>query len=114
MHTAVTLAFVFACLTPGHADTVSPLYARGYTMMPQPQVVKLDSSEFVFSTDWKLELQGVGPTDIAVQALKDELDRRFRLKLSDSGRAGTLRLILAPNLATVGKAQDRDRDILAQ
>src|SRR5690349_6102254 len=102
MRAAVTLAFVFACLTPGYADTVSPLYARGYTVMPQPQVVKLGSSDFVFSTVWKLELQGVAPSDIAVQALKEELDRRFRLKLSDSGRAGTLRLILAPRSAAVG------------
>lgn len=114
MRTAVTLAFVFSCLTPGHADTVSPLYARGYTVMPQPRMMRLGPSDFVFSSDWKIELQGVGPNDIAAQALKEELERRFRLRLSDSGRAGTVRLILVPNSANVGEAQDRDRDVLAQ
>jgi hypothetical protein len=82
--------------------------------MPQPQIVKLDSSDFVFSTDWKLELQGVGSNDAAVQTLREELVQRFRLKLSGSGQAGTLRLNLAPNSVSVGEAQDRDRDILAQ
>src|ERR1051326_4319035 len=110
----ITLLFIIACLTQVHADTVSPLYARGYTVMPQPQIVKLDSSDFVFSTDWKLELQGVGSNDAAVQTLREELVQRFRLKLSGSGQAGTLRLNLAPNSVSVGEAQDRDRDILAQ
>src|SRR5947207_9029971 len=114
MRTAVTLAFILSCLTPGYADTVSPLYARGYTVMPQPQMVKLGYSDFVFSADWKLELQGVGPNDLAVETFKEELERRFHLKLSESGRAGTLRLILTPNSANVGEAQDRDRDVLAQ
>src|SRR6267378_1925934 len=108
-HPAVTLVVVLSCFALGKADTVSPLYARGYTVLPQPQAVKLGSLDFVFSPHWKLELQGVGPSDIAVQLLQKEL------KLSNSGLpSGTLRLILAPNSAVVGEAQDRDRDVLAQ
>src|SRR6266404_5814566 len=88
------------CLTPTWAATLSPLYARGYTVMPQPQVVRLGASDFVFSRDWKLELQGVAPGDAAVQVLKEELERRFLLKLANPSRgAGTLRLVIAANSA---------------
>src|SRR5262249_41333580 len=91
------------------AETVSPLYARGYTVLPLPQVVNLGSSDFVFSPHWKLELRGAAMNDIAVQVLQEEL------MLSGSGNgSGVLRLILGPDSAAVGRAQDRDRDILAQ
>jgi hexosaminidase len=107
------LAFLF--LAPAWAGTVSPLLARGHVVMPQPQVVRLGASDFVFSRDWKLESQGVATGDAAVEVLNQELDRRYHLKLANSGsEAGTLRLVVAPNSATVGEAQDRDRDVLAQ
>jgi hexosaminidase len=107
---------VFLLMGPAlAADTVSPLLARGHVVMPQPQVVRLGASDFVFTRDWRLERQGVAPGDAAVEVLNDELERRFHLKLANSGsQAGTLRLVVAPNSATVGQAQDRDRDVLAQ
>ncbi len=109
----IAILFLF-CLTPARADTVSPLFARGYTVMPQPQVVRLGPSDFLFSRDWKLELQGVAPGDAAVQVLHQELEKRFLLKLSNPSQpAGTLRLVIAGNSARVGEAQDRDRDQLA-
>src|SRR5260370_24575360 len=101
----LTLGVVLSlCIAVARADPVSPLYARGYTVLPQPQVVKLGSLDFVFSSDWKLELTGVAPSDIAVQLVQEEL------KLSNSGhRSGTLRLILPPNSAVVDEAQHRGR-----
>jgi hexosaminidase len=109
------LIFVFLAITPVGAETVSPLYARGYAVMPQPQVVTLGASDFEFGADWKIEVQGVRPDDAAIETLKDELARRYHLKLAETPRAaGVLRLILAPNSAAVGQAQDRNREALAQ
>jgi hexosaminidase len=108
-------AFVFMFLSPAWGDTVSPLLARGHVVMPQPQVVRLGASDFEFSRDWAVERQGVAPGDAAVEVLNDELARRYHLKLTNSSRgAGTLRLVVAPNSAKVGEAQDRDREVLAQ
>ena len=56
--TPLLVIFLY-CLAPLQADTVSPLYARGYTVMPQPQVAKLGASDHIFSAEWKLELKGV-------------------------------------------------------
>ena len=108
-------AIAFLLLTSARAETVTPLYARGYMVLPQPQVVRLGTSDFVFSADWKLELQGIAPGDAAVEVLNQELDVRFHVKLGSSSRpAGKLRLVIAPHSAVVGQAQDRDRDFLAQ
>ncbi|MCC6365984.1 MAG: beta-N-acetylhexosaminidase [Bryobacterales bacterium] len=100
---------------PAVADTVSPLFARGYTVMPQPQVVKLGTGEFVFSEDWKLELDGVSPGDSALEMLREEFAERFHRRLSPSSNAaGVLRLVIAAGPAKVGTAQDRERDVLGQ
>src|SRR5260370_25702819 len=112
-------ALALLCLAPAWADTVSPLLGRGHVVMPQPQVARLGASDFVFSRDWKLERQGVAPGDAAVEVLNDELDRRFHMKLANPGndlgnQAGTLLLLIAPNAATIGEAQDRARDVLGQ
>ena len=109
-------ALLLLWLSSASAATTSPLSARGYTVMPQPQAVRLGSSDFAFSRDWRLELQGVAPTDSAVQVLKEELARRFLLNLGlkSSNAAETLRLVVAANSARVGTAQDRDRDKLAE
>jgi hexosaminidase len=106
-------------LTPAWSATVSPLFSRGYTVLPQPQAVRLAATDFAFSGAWAVELQGIGGSDPAVQRLHEELDSRFRLKLATSrggsSRAtGTLRLVIAAGSARVGEAQDRDRDILAR
>src|SRR4051794_3161227 len=107
-------AILFLFLAPAWAETVSPLFARGYVVMPQPQVVRLGASEFVFSPDWKIERQNVAAGDAAVEILDEELAKLFHVKQMPSNRGGTLRLVIAPNSAKVGEAQDRDRAVLAQ
>ena len=110
---AIALAFLF--LSPARADTVSPLLARGHVVMPQPQVVRLGASEFALTSDWSVMREGVPRGDAALEVLSDGLEQRFHRKLTNPARpAGTLRLIIAPNSASVGQAQDRDRDALAQ
>ncbi len=114
-NSARAAALVSIFLSPAWADTVSPLLARGHVVMPQPQVVRLGASDFEFTRDWVMERQGVAPGDAAVEVLNDELGKRYHVKLTNSGRgAGTLRLVVAPNSARVGEAQDGDREVLAQ
>ena len=75
-------ALAILLLAPARADTVSPLFARGHVVMPQPQVVRLGATDLVFTRDWKLERQGVAPGDAAVEVLHDEIERRFHWKLA--------------------------------
>ncbi|HXI41457.1 MAG TPA: glycoside hydrolase family 20 zincin-like fold domain-containing protein [Bryobacteraceae bacterium] len=107
------LILVLLAGAPVQAETISPLLARGFTVMPQPQTVKLGASDFEFGAGWKIEVQGVAPHDVAIETLKEELDRRYRLKLGGAG-TNVLRLILAPNSVAVGAAQDSDKQALAE
>jgi len=107
------LIYIFLAVPPVHAETVSPLQARGYNVMPQPQVVKLRASDFEFGSDWKIEVQGAAPDDVAIETLRDELGRRYGLTLGVSG-GNVLRLILAPNSVAVGASQDGDKQGLAE
>jgi hypothetical protein len=105
------LALAALALAPLHAATVSPLFARGYNVLPAPQVARLGPSDFPFTGAWKIERQSVAASDAAVELLDEELAKLPRVTTAGSG---TLHLVIAPNSATVGTAQDRDRDVLAQ
>ncbi len=103
----------------GPAATVSPLYARGYTVIPEPQKVELRGGDFRFGEGWRLELgRGVLANEVAVESLKEDLQSRFRVTLSPQAgpgaRARTLNLALVPNSVEVGEAADRDKSALVE
>ena len=115
----VTVVLVLSAAGQAGAATASPLYARGYTVIPEPQKVTLGARDFQFSPEWRLELgRGVPPNDVAVESLKDDLQTRFRVTLSGQGgaRAGakTLHLGVVPNSISVGEATDREKNVLAE
>jgi hexosaminidase len=98
-------------------DTVSPLTARGYTVLPIPQKVSLGSRDFALTDGWQLVLErGVQAGDIAGRSLNELLNERCGLSLSEKGasRAGVVRLTVAPNAVAIGDASDKDRDALAE
>lgn len=102
----------------GHAATSSPLFVRGYTVLPQPQEVDLKDGEIEFGAGWNLDLgPGVKPDDVAVESLKEDLRARWRVPLGTThpSKAGAeiIRLVIAPNSVQIGKALDRDRQALS-
>ena len=120
---AASLLIVVACaLTSARAATVSTLYRRGYTVIPEPQEVDLSGPDFRFGNAWRLELApGVTANDSAVSSLVEDLDSRFHVKLTRTGASpaaggassGVIRLEVRPNAVTVGPARDADKRALA-
>ncbi|HXX23519.1 MAG TPA: glycoside hydrolase family 20 zincin-like fold domain-containing protein [Terriglobia bacterium] len=114
------LAAMFCLLSmaaPASAATASPLFARGYTVIPQPQKVTLTGKDFAFDSSWRLELApGVQPDDIAVLSLQEELQERFHLALTEAkGKGGSsLRLAIDPHAVEVGDATDKEKSVLAE
>jgi hexosaminidase len=100
----------------GNTATVSPLFARGYTVIPTPQKVTLGTNEFELTRAWHLELgQGIQAGDVAVESLTQGLRERFDLTLTGSrGSAGTVRLAVGPDQVAIGKTIDRDKAIIAE
>lgn len=115
----LTVVLMLGAASQAGAATASPLYARGYTVIPEPQKVTLGARDFQFSPEWRLQLdRGVPPNDVAVESLKDDLQTRFRVTLSGQGRARagakTLHLAVVPNSISVGEATDREKNVLAE
>ncbi|MGH9328301.1 MAG: glycoside hydrolase family 20 zincin-like fold domain-containing protein [Terriglobia bacterium] len=111
-------AFVGICAaTPLVAQ--SPLFARGYTVVPQPQQVKLEPGDFTIGDGWRLQLdRGVKASDVAVETLEEGLSRRYGITL-ETGKASpksarTITLTIQPGSVTIGKAMDQNTDALEQ
>ena len=118
-----TFVTAFVCLAGTlQADPASPLFARGYTVIPEPQKVTLSGEDFEFGTSWQLELgPGVAADDIAVDSLKEELEERFHFALPQvkgpqaKGKNGSiLTLAIDPHAAEVGEATDRAKSVVAE
>ena len=98
----------------GFADTVSPLFGRGYTVIPEPQQVALGDHDFLFDSSWRLEIDKSVPSDdVAVEALRSDLAARFNLKLRSNGATSILSLRVSPGSVPIGTALDRDKNKLA-
>jgi hexosaminidase len=98
----------------GRAETVSPLFGRGYTVIPEPQQVSLGDHDFVFSSDWRLEIDKSVPVgDVAVEVLRSDLAARFNVTLRSSGTTNMILLRISPGSVPIGSALDRDKHKLA-
>ena len=109
------LAASLALAATSHPEMVSSLYSRGYTVIPEPQQVKLGGSDFEISAAWRVEVgPGVPPGDVAVEILREEFQALYGLKLSDRSSGPAIRLETGQNSVWMGDAQDRDRAALAE
>ena len=97
--------------------TVSTLTERGYTALPIPQKVSLGSRDFSVGDGWQLILeQGVKTGDISVRSLKELLNERCGLGLTENGaaHAGVVRLAVAPNSVAIGEVTEKDKGSIAE
>ena len=93
---------------------VSSLYASGYTVIPEPQHVRLGQGEFRIMPGWHVECgPRVAPSDVAVDTLKEELQERYGLKLGERGNGPAIRFEIQSNSVPVGEAQDKGKAALA-
>src|SRR5450755_3143050 len=109
LHASLAAIFTLG-IFPLFAQTVPPLSARGYTVLPVPQKVTLGQQDFAFTDNWQLALdRGVPSQDVAVESLKEQLRERFDLSVSDKAAAGggVLHMEVAPKSVAIGDATDR-------
>jgi hexosaminidase len=104
---------------PMKAATASPLFARGYTVIPEPQQVELKEGDFEFASGWRLSLgAGVSADDAAVESLKQELSSRDGIMLM-TWRAGrmpghTITLTIQARSVRIGEATDKNKAALEE
>jgi hexosaminidase len=96
---------------PMRAD--SPLFARGYTVIPEPQKVVFTGGDFEFNSGWTLKLgSGVKRDDVAVTALEEGLQKRDGIALGEHGRGKPIELAIQPGSVEIGQATDHNRQAL--
>jgi hexosaminidase len=103
MRALICTAVVGLLCSAGQGQTTSPLFARGYTVIPEPQRVMLGAADFPFDGSWRLQADThLASDDVSLETLHDELSNRFHLKLSGSGeQSGVLSLEIAPGTVSV-------------
>ena len=116
MKALVIAAIASVCCSLTSAQTVSPLFARGYTVIPEPQKVSLEASDLTFNQSWRLKLEkGVAKDDIAVDALREDLASRLNIRLGSGDAAGgTVTLRIQPGEVQIGTALDSDKKSLEE
>jgi len=89
----------------GFAQVSSPLFARGYTVVPEPQRVSLEAGNFTFGPGWQLKLdKGVATDDVSVETLREDLSTRFHVTLGTAAKSeGILSLRIVPGSVQIGK-----------
>jgi len=111
---------MLACAALGMAVAAgSPLFDRGYAVLPAPQRVSLGQKEVEFTRAWRMRLDGgVAPDDAAAASLKEGLAERFHLRIKPAGEergaARVVSLSVEPGSIVIGPAADRDRAALAE
>jgi hexosaminidase len=99
------------------AATVSPLFERGYNVIPVPQQVTLKGEDFEFGDGWRLTLGlGVKTTDVAVESLKEGLAKRYGITLASSGQVPgkTIDLAIQSGSVRIGQAEDNNKVAVEQ
>jgi hexosaminidase len=100
------------------AATATPLFARGYSVIPAPQQVEFRGGDFPIRGWQVVRGEGIQPNDVAIEVLEQDLASRHGIAVSSRGEAGTrlpaLRLAIKPGSVKIGEATDRDRDKLAE
>src|SRR5579884_3934409 len=95
-------------------DIVSP-FARGYTVIPQPQRVEFKGGDFEFGDGWRLEPgEGVKADDVAITTLKEDLQNRDGIMLSMRGPGRPITLIIRRGSVAMGETLDRNRAALEE
>jgi hexosaminidase len=93
---------------------LSPLVARGYTVLPAPQKATLAGADFRFGAGWSIERKGVAAEDAAVTSLHEGLISRFPAARFRAVPGGKITLVLAAGSAGIGDALDSDKQAIAE
>jgi hexosaminidase len=98
-----------------YAVPVSPLYLRGYTVIPEPQTVKLNDTDFQIDGSLRLEIgDGVNPADSALEDLREQLAQRYHISLGSGEQGRPVELAIRAKSVEIGAVADRDTASIAE
>lgn len=91
------LLFCLLTATSSFSQQVTDLWLRGYSVIPTPQTVKLESGEVVLGAGWTIDPGKVNPQNIAVRTLRQDAAEFHGLNIGvKSGAGKVIRLAVTP------------------
>lgn len=110
LHAFGAVALTLPATTAIRAGAMSPLYLRGYTVIPEPQRVELKGGDFAIDRNWRIK--AAAPANAAAVILGEQLQERFGLRLGGGGNA--VELAVRQGSVSAGPAADPDRAAIAE
>jgi len=87
----------------------TPLWSRGYSVIPTPRNVELGAGEVLINEEWNVKVEGVPKGDVTLDFLKEDLKEFHGLVLNGTANR-TIHLQVKPGVVKTGRKQDIDRD----
>ncbi|MCC6539187.1 MAG: beta-N-acetylhexosaminidase [Bryobacterales bacterium] len=104
------LPFIFCLLSAAaFCQTPTPLWLRGYSVIPTPQRVTLGAGDIAIDTDWRLDAASLPASHIAVRTLRQDL-RAFHGWELKPAASRVIRLSVRPDAVPV----DGNREVAPQ
>jgi len=91
------------------AEAPTPLWLRGYSVIPTPRHARLEAGDVRLDAAWVLDASGPGAQHIAVRTLARDLAEWHGLTLKPGAAGKVVRLAVAPGTVVTKAAPEIDR-----
>jgi CHAD domain-containing protein len=104
MKIRVSLLFILPCLSLVSAVAQPPtdLYLRGYSVIPTPQKVELQTRDIEFNDSWSYDASKIAQDHIALRALLNDLQEFQQLELRANQTQNVIRLAVTKGAVQTG------------
>jgi len=102
------ILILLLCAVQANAQTVTDLWARGYSVIPTPQSVKLSGGDVVLDGSWLIDASKLGQQDIAYRSLVKDAAEFHGLRLRPGSAGKVIRLAVIPGTVATKVAPEID------
>jgi len=99
---------LFLCAGLAAAQNITPLWERGYSVIPTPRSAQLEAGDVAFGPEWSLDAGGVAAGHAAVHSLAAGLAEFHGVVLRSGAGAKTVRLTVSPGAVATKAARQID------
>jgi hexosaminidase len=104
------LAIFLMSFAVAGAQPATELWSRGYSVIPEPQNVRLSPGDVQIDPHWKIDASGLAPQHIALKTLRRDLREFHAIELrGENAAAPVVRLAVAPGSVRTGTAPEIDK-----
>lgn len=103
------LVLCLLCATALPAQPLTDLWLRGYSVIPTPRKVQLDSRDIVVDSSWRIDAGSIGNQHIAVRTLIRDLEDFHGLRFHPPSGGVVIRLAIQAGAVKTGREPEIDR-----